>query len=188
MARTRARCRRSARGSRTGSCRWRKRRNSGAARARRRAEAVSFSGRRRRLRSWRKRSGMAVVHSALAPSGQAIWLDMARRSSRALASQRARKLTTRQVLTDAAIRNAMVMHAAFGGSTNLLLHLPAIAHAAGLRRPTVDDWIDVNHRVPRLVDCAAERSASDRARVPRGRRTGGDAARARAGAARRIGV
>jgi putative YjhG/YagF family dehydratase len=96
--------------------------------------------------------GMAVVHSALAPSGQAIWLDMARRSSRALASLRARKLTTRQVLTDAAIRNAMVLHAAFGGSTNLLLHLPAIAHAAGLRRPTVDDWIDVNHRVPRLVD------------------------------------
>jgi xylonate dehydratase len=96
--------------------------------------------------------GMAVVHSALAPSGLAIWLDMARRSSRALASQRARKLTTRQVLTDAAIRNAMVMHAAFGGSTNLLLHLPAVAHAAGLRRPSVDDWIDVNHRVPRLVD------------------------------------
>src|SRR5207249_7574130 len=53
---------------------------------------------------------------------------------------------------DAAVRNAMVVHAAFGGSTNLLLHLPAIAHAAGLRRPTVDDWIAVNRRVPRLVD------------------------------------
>src|ERR687895_1057661 len=77
---------------------------------------------------------------------------MARRSTRALLSQRARKLTTRHVLTDAAIRNAMVLHAAFGGSTNLLLHLPAVAHAAGLRRPSVDDWIDVNHRVPRLVD------------------------------------
>ena len=46
----------------------------------------------------------------------------------------------------------MVVHAAFGGSTNLLLHIPAIAHAAGLRRPTVDDWTDVNRRVPRLVD------------------------------------
>ena len=43
------------------------------------------------------------------------------------------------------------MHAAFGGSTNLLLHIPAIAHAAGLKRPTVDDWISVNRRVPRLV-------------------------------------
>ena len=46
----------------------------------------------------------------------------------------------------------MVVHAAFGGSTNLLLHIPAIAHAAGLRRPTVDDWSAINRRVPRLVD------------------------------------
>jgi putative YjhG/YagF family dehydratase len=45
----------------------------------------------------------------------------------------------------------MVVHAAFGGSTNLLLHIPAIAHAAGLPRPTVQDWIDVGHDVPRLV-------------------------------------
>ena len=45
----------------------------------------------------------------------------------------------------------MVLHAAFGGSTNLLLHIPAIAHAAGLKRPTVEDWIAVNRRVPRLV-------------------------------------
>jgi putative YjhG/YagF family dehydratase len=57
----------------------------------------------------------------------------------------------RSILTDASIRNAMVVHAAFGGSTNLLLHIPAIAHAAGLRRPTVHDWIDVNRRTPRLV-------------------------------------
>jgi putative YjhG/YagF family dehydratase len=77
---------------------------------------------------------------------------MARRSARALVSLQARGITTRQILTDAAVRNAMTIHAAFGGSTNLLLHLPAIAHAAGLRRPTVDDWIDVNRRVPRLVD------------------------------------
>src|SRR5690606_39010641 len=41
--------------------------------------------------------------------------------------------------------------AAFGGSTNLLLHIPAIAHAAGLRRPVVDDWIAINRRTPRLV-------------------------------------
>jgi xylonate dehydratase len=46
----------------------------------------------------------------------------------------------------------MVTHAAFGGSTNLILHLPAIAHAAGLRRPTVRDWTEVNRRVPRIVD------------------------------------
>ena len=46
----------------------------------------------------------------------------------------------------------MVCHAAFGGSTNLVLHIPAIAHAAGLRRPTVDDWARINRAVPRIVD------------------------------------
>jgi putative YjhG/YagF family dehydratase len=96
--------------------------------------------------------GMAVVHSALAPSGQPVWLDMARRSTRALMCQRARGQKMRDVLTDAAIRNAMVVHAAFGGSTNLLLHVPAIAHAAGLARPTIDSWVEVNRQVPRLVD------------------------------------
>ena len=56
------------------------------------------------------------------------------------------------MLGNASIRNAMVVHAAIGGSTNLLLHIPAIAHAAGLRRPTVADWIAVNRNTPRLVD------------------------------------
>ncbi|HEY2841100.1 MAG TPA: YjhG/YagF family D-xylonate dehydratase [Pirellulales bacterium] len=96
--------------------------------------------------------GMALPHSALAPSGQPIWLDMARRSARALWNMHSRGVKLRDVLTDAAIRNAMVVHAAFGGSTNLLLHIPAIAHAAGLRRPTVEDWQQVNLQVPRLVD------------------------------------
>ena len=45
------------------------------------------------------------------------------------------------ILTDEAVRNAMVVHAACGGSTNLLLHIPAIAHAAKLNRPTVEDWM-----------------------------------------------
>lgn len=96
--------------------------------------------------------GLSLPHSALAPSGQPIWTDMARRSARALVALAGRGLAVRDVLTDAAVRNAMTVHAAFGGSTNLLLHVPAIAHAAGLRRPTVDEWIDVNRRVPRLVD------------------------------------
>jgi putative YjhG/YagF family dehydratase len=96
--------------------------------------------------------GLTLPHSALAPSGQPIWLDMARRSARALAHLTARGITTRRILTDAAVKNAMTIHAAFGGSTNLVLHIPAIAYSAGLRRPTVDDWNAVNRKVPRLVD------------------------------------
>ena len=95
--------------------------------------------------------GMSLPHSALAPSGQPVWLDMARRSAHALLSLDKRGLKMRDILTWESVENAMVLHAAFGGSTNLLLHIPAIAHAAGLRIPTVQDWISVNRRVPRLV-------------------------------------
>jgi xylonate dehydratase len=95
--------------------------------------------------------GMSLPHSALAPSGQPVWLDMATRSARAVKQLADRGLTLKDILTDAAIRNAMVVHAACGGSTNLLLHIPAIAFAAGLMRPIVADWTEVNRKVPRFV-------------------------------------
>jgi putative YjhG/YagF family dehydratase len=96
--------------------------------------------------------GIALTHSALSPSGHAIWLDMARRSARALAALEQRGIPMREIVTEASIRNALTVHAAFGGSTNLILHLAAIAHAAKLSRPTAQDWARVNRTVPRLVD------------------------------------
>ena len=96
--------------------------------------------------------GMSLGHSALAPSGHAIWLDMAERSARALLEMERRQIRMRDILTDISIANAMLVHAAFGGSTNLVLHLPAIAHAAGLQRPNAQDWARINRQVPRLVD------------------------------------
>lgn len=96
--------------------------------------------------------GLTLPHAALAPSGEPVWRDMALRSGRAIVALESLGLTSADVLTDAAVENAMIVHAAFGGSTNLLLHVPAIAHAAGLRRPTVEDWDRVNRLVPRLVD------------------------------------
>jgi putative YjhG/YagF family dehydratase len=96
--------------------------------------------------------GLAVTHSALAPSGQPIWLDVAKRSARALVEMAARKITMSDILTPDALHNAMTTHAAFGGSTNLLLHIPAIAHAANLPRPGVEDWMRINRQTPRLVD------------------------------------
>jgi putative YjhG/YagF family dehydratase len=96
--------------------------------------------------------GLTVPHAALAPSGQPIWLDVARRTAAAVHAQWSGGRTLADVLTRHALENAMVAHAAFGGSTNLLIHIPAIAHAAGLERPTVDDWRHVNRAVPRLVD------------------------------------
>lgn len=96
--------------------------------------------------------GMTLPHSALAPSGEPVWLDMSRRSALALTKLVDRQIPLSAILTQHALENAMVLHAAFGGSTNLLLHVPAIAHAAGLVRPAVADWQRVNRQTPRLVD------------------------------------
>jgi putative YjhG/YagF family dehydratase len=96
--------------------------------------------------------GMSLPHSALSPSGEPIWLDMARRSARAAVRLAADGIPLSAILTRHAIENAMLVHAAVGGSTNLLLHIPAVAHAAGLVRPDIEDWKRVNRAVPRLVD------------------------------------
>jgi xylonate dehydratase len=96
--------------------------------------------------------GLALPHTALAPSGQPVWLDMAKRSARAVLRLNQLGRKTADVLTDAALQNAMVLHAAFGGSTNLLLHVPAIAYSARLSRPSAADWARLNRHVPRLVD------------------------------------
>jgi putative YjhG/YagF family dehydratase len=95
--------------------------------------------------------GLSVPHSALVPSGQEVWVEVGRQSARAVVDLERRGLALADILTERSVHNAMAVHAAFGGSTNLLLHLPAVAHAAGLRRPAVGDWVEVNRAVPRLV-------------------------------------
>ena len=96
--------------------------------------------------------GIALTHSACTPSGTPAWLDNAKRSAKALMNLEEDSINIQQILTDKAFENAMVVHAACGGSTNLLLHLPAIAHSVGRKRMGVDDWARINSYVPRLVD------------------------------------
>ena len=96
--------------------------------------------------------GLSIPHSALAPSGTPAWRDVARRSARALILLESIGLTSNQILTKSAFTNAMHVHAACGGSTNLLIHLPAISHAANVNRMTVDDWSRINKETPRIVD------------------------------------
>lgn len=95
--------------------------------------------------------GLSLPHSALAPSGQPIWKKVAEDSAVAINGLIQKGITTKDIITDDAIENAMMVHAAFGGSTNLLLHVPAVAYAAGVKVPTVEDWARINKAVPRLV-------------------------------------
>src|SRR5204862_56804 len=72
--------------------------------------------------------GLALPHSALAPSGEPAWLELGPRTALALLRLHALGIPIARILTQHALENAMLVHAAFGGSTNLLLHIPAIAH------------------------------------------------------------
>ena len=96
--------------------------------------------------------GLSLPHSALSPSGYPVWFELASRSAKALANLHRKKIDTSQILSAASIRNAMITHAACGGSSNLIIHLAAIAYHAGLERPTVKEWDEINRLVPRLVD------------------------------------
>ncbi len=97
--------------------------------------------------------GLTVPHAALAPSGQPVWLRLAKDSALAAARLVAEKRTLRDIVTDDAVWNSMIMHAAIGGSTNLLIHIPAIAAAAGLKRPDAEAFRKANAAVSRIVDC-----------------------------------
>ena len=97
--------------------------------------------------------GMTVPHAALAPSGQPIWTQLARDSANAAQRMVAAGIALSEILTEDAVYNAMLVHAAVGGSTNLLLHIPAIAAAAGLKKPDAQRFNEVNKLVPRFVDC-----------------------------------
>ena len=122
--------------------------------------------------------GMALTHSALSPSGQPIWLDLARRSARAALALESRGIGMKHILTDASVRNAMTVHAAFGGSTNLILHMPAIAHAAGLRTAHGRRLDGDKPQDPPPGRCSTQRSAlpSNCAGLSRRRCAGGHAA------------
>ncbi len=61
-----------------------------------------------------------------------------------------RGITARQIMTADAIKNAMTLDMAFGGSSNTVLHLTAIAHEAGAD-VTLDDWAAVSAKTPNLV-------------------------------------
>ena len=96
--------------------------------------------------------GMTAPHAALAPSGQPVWLDMARQSARILWDQHHRKAKLEDILCEDSFHNAIAVHAACGGSTNLLLHIPAVAFAAGIQRPSLQKWTELNRKVSRFVD------------------------------------
>ncbi len=106
--------------------------------------------------------GMGLPGNGTVPAVYSERLRMAKRAGMRVMELLERGITARQIMTPAAIRNAMTLDMAFGGSSNTVLHLTAIAHEAGADI-TLDDWADVSAKTPNLVRIspASERHMED---------------------------
>jgi len=95
--------------------------------------------------------GLALPGSALTPAPLAKLLRYARATGKLLVTLIEENLTPRLILTRDAFENAIILHAAIGGSTNALLHLPVIAREAGVDVGD-DDFDRIHRRVPVLAN------------------------------------
>ncbi|MFI5614066.1 dihydroxy-acid dehydratase [Amycolatopsis sp. NPDC051903] len=95
--------------------------------------------------------GLALPGSALVPAPLTKLLRYARATGKQLVTMIHQNLTPRRILTREAFENTIIIHAAVGGSTNALLHLPPIAQEAGIEI-TIDDFDRIHRRVPVLAN------------------------------------
>jgi dihydroxy-acid dehydratase len=95
--------------------------------------------------------GLALPGSALVPQPLTKLLRYARATGKKILKLIDEDITPRRILTYEAFENAIVLHAAVGGSSNALIHLPAIAREAGVK-VTIDDFDRIHRRIPVLAN------------------------------------
>ena len=95
--------------------------------------------------------GLALPGNGTIPAVFAARDRLAKDAGRAIMSLLEKNIRPRDILTEEAFRNAVAVDLALGGSTNTALHLPAIAHAAGLELP-LELFNTVGQKVPHLCN------------------------------------
>lgn len=115
------------------------------------AGACQFMGTASTMQCMSEALGLALPGSALLPSTLAEIRRVARTAGHQALYLAEKNITTHKILTPAAFENAIKVHAAIGGSTNAMIHLPAIAHELGWElKPELFDRI--NNEIPYLTN------------------------------------
>ena len=94
--------------------------------------------------------GIALPGNGTIPAVSAARIRLAKRAGTAILDLINSNTTARVILTQSAFDNAIAVDMAIGGSTNTTLHLPAIAHEAGIKL-TLDRFDEISRRTPSLV-------------------------------------
>lgn len=115
--------------------------------------ACQFMGTASTMQCLAEALGLALPGTALSPATMIDILETSRLAGRAVLNLKKKGITARDILTPEAFENAMVVHAAIGGSTNAMIHLPAIAHELGWELD-VNKFDEINKKVPHLCNIA----------------------------------
>ena len=115
------------------------------------AGACQFMGTASTMQCMSEALGMALPGAALSPVSMFEIRRQAREAGRQIMFLARKGIRPADILTQAAFENAIKVHAAISGSTNALIHLPAIAHELGLKIEA-DLFDRVNHQVPYLAN------------------------------------
>ena len=94
--------------------------------------ACSFMGTAGTMQVMCEALGLTLPGSALLPATSADLVEVARKAGAQAVELAKRGLTARDIVTRESFENAIIVHAAISGSTNAILHLPAIAHEFGI--------------------------------------------------------
>lgn len=111
--------------------------------------ACQFLGTASTMQCMAEALGLALPGSALIPATMADILRMARKAGRQIMKLVAQGITATKILTPEAYYNAIKVHAAIGGSTNAMLHLPSIASEMNFElKPEIFD--EINRKIPHI--------------------------------------
>ena len=113
--------------------------------------ACSFMGTAGTMQVMSEALGLALPGSALLPATCQELRDMAYRAGHQAAELARAGITARDIVTKQSFENAIIVHAAISGSTNAILHLPAIAHEFGVRLDA-DDFERIHKNARYILD------------------------------------
>ena len=98
--------------------------------------------------------GMSLPTNGTQCAVRSSLLRVAKASGRRIVDLVARDIRPSDIMTFKAFENAMAVHSAIGGSTNAVIHLPAIAGELGLELP-LENWNKISDKVPHLANITA---------------------------------
>lgn len=115
--------------------------------------ACQFMGTASTMQCMAEALGLALPGTALSPATMIDILNTSRVAGRAVLNLVDKGITAKDILTPEAFKNAIIVHAAIGGSTNAMIHFPAIAHELGWELD-VKEFDEINKKIPHLCNIA----------------------------------